>query len=107
MVRSLTLAVCLCCALRADTVLVLPFANHSAAANLDWIGEIIAETVRDALASQGLLVLDRDERLEGYRRLSLRPGAELTHASAIKIGQSLDASMVIYGEYEQQPAGEA
>lgn len=107
MVRVLTLAVVLCGALRADTVLVLPFANHSAAANLDWIGESIAETVRDALASEGLLVLDREDRLEGYRRLSLRPGAELTHASAIKIGQSLDASMVIYGEYEQQPAGDA
>jgi Tfp pilus assembly protein PilF len=80
----------------------LPFANHSAAANLDWIGESIAETVGDSLASQGLLVLDREDRLEGYRRLSLRPGAELTHASAIKLGQSLDASIVIYGEYEQQ-----
>ena|SRR5271157_1148879 len=107
MVRYVTLAVVLCCALRAETVLVLPFANHSAAANLDWIGESIAETVGDALASQGLLVLDREDRLEGYRRLSLRPGAELTHASAIKIGQSLDASIVIYGEYEQQPAGGA
>ena len=104
MVRSVTLAVLLSCALRAETVLVLPFANHSAAANLDWIGESIAETVGDALAAQGLLVLDREERLEGYRRLSLRPGTELTHASAIRIGQSLDASIVIYGEYEQQPA---
>jgi TolB-like protein len=106
MVRLLTLAVALGCALRAGTVLVLPFANHSAAANLDWIGESIAETVGDALASQGLLVLDREDRLEGYRRLSLGPGAELTHASAIKIGQSLDASIVIYGEYEQQPAAQ-
>jgi tetratricopeptide (TPR) repeat protein len=105
MVRSLTLAVLFSCALRAETVLVLPFANHSAAANLDWIGEGIAETVRDSLASQGLLVLDREDRLEGYRRASLRPGSELTHASVVKIGQSLDASIVIYGEYQQQPAG--
>lgn len=107
MVRSLTLALLLCCALRAETVLVLPFANHSAAANLDWIGESIAETVRDALASQGLLVLNREDRLEGYRRASLHPGAQLTHASIIKIGQSLDASIVIYGEYQQQPDADA
>ncbi len=104
--RFITLAVVLACSLRAGTVLVLPFANHSAAANLDWIGESIAETVGGSLASQGLLVLDREDRLEGYRRLSLRPGAELTHASAIKIGQSLDASIVIYGEYEQQQPAE-
>lgn len=107
MVRSLTLAVLFSCALRAETVLVLPFVNHSAAANLDWIGEGIAETVRDSLASQGLLVLDREDRLEGYRRASLRPGTELTHASVVKIGQSLDASMVIYGEYQQGAGADA
>lgn len=92
----------LCGALRADTVLVLPFFNQSKA-DLDWVGESISESIHDSLASEGLLVLDRDDRLEGYRRLSVRPGAELTHASVIKIGQALDASDVIYGYYELIP----
>jgi tetratricopeptide (TPR) repeat protein len=87
-------------ALRAETVLALPFFNHAASANLDWIGESIAETLRDAMAPEGVLVLDREDRLEAYRRLSLRRGAELTHASIFKIGESLDASLVIYGSYE-------
>ena len=104
MYRFVSLAVLCCGALRADTALVLPFFNHSNAQNLDWIGESIAETVHDALASEGLLVLDREDRLEGYRRLSLRPGAEITHASIIKLGESLDASQVIYGYYEVFPA---
>ena len=104
MQRILALAVLLCGPLRAETALVLPFFNHSKSANLDWIGESIAETVRDALSSEGLLVLDRADRLEAYRRLSLRPGAEVTHASIIKIGESLDASHVIYGFYELLPA---
>jgi tetratricopeptide (TPR) repeat protein len=91
-------------ALRAETALVIPFFNHSTSANLDWIGESVAETVRDALASEGLLALDRDSRMEAYRRLSLRPGAELTHASIIKIAEALDASQVIYGYYEALPA---
>ncbi|HLK64528.1 MAG TPA: tetratricopeptide repeat protein [Bryobacteraceae bacterium] len=99
----LILAVLFAGALRADTALVLPFFNHSKSANLDWIGESIAESVRDALASEGVLVLDRLDRLEAYRRLSLRPGAEVTHASVIKIGESLDASNVIYGYYELLP----
>ena len=61
--------------------------------------------MHDALSSEGVLVLDRADRLEAYRRLSLRPGAELTHASILKIGDSLDASTVIYGSYElTQPA---
>jgi tetratricopeptide (TPR) repeat protein len=88
---------------RADTVLPLPFFNHTRSASLDWIGESIAETVRDALASEGVLVLDRADRLEAYRRLAVQPGVELTHASVLKIGDSLDASQVIYGYYELLP----
>ncbi|HWD00698.1 MAG TPA: tetratricopeptide repeat protein [Candidatus Sulfopaludibacter sp.] len=83
---------------------MLPFFNHSKSPNLDWIGESIAETLHDALISEGLLALDREDRLEAYRRLNLRPGAELTHASIIKIGESLDASRVIYGDFDLTPA---
>lgn len=104
--RYLAAAVLLCGSLRAETVLVLPFFNHSESPNLDWIGESICESLHDSLASEGLLVLDREDRLEAYRRLSLRPGVELTHASVIKIGQFLDASSVIYGSYELIPAGD-
>ncbi|MCU1233862.1 MAG: repeat-containing protein [Candidatus Solibacter sp.] len=89
---------------RAETTLVLPFFNHSKSTNLDWVGESIAESVRDSLASEGILVLGRGDRFEAYRRLSLRPGAELTHASVLKIGESLDAAHVVYGFYELLPA---
>ena len=88
----------------ADTILVLPFFNESRAQNIDWIGESIAETMRESLASQNLLVLSRNDRIEAYRRLSIRPGAILTHASIIKLGEALDASQVIYGRYEMSPA---
>ena len=102
--RILSLVLLCAGVLRADTALVLSFFNHSKSANLDWVGESIAQSVRDALASEGVLVLEREERLEAYRRLSLRPGAELTHASILKIGESLDASQVVYGFYEVLPA---
>ena len=103
MQRLLALLALLCGVIHADTVLVLPFFNHSKSTNLDWIGESISETVRDALVSEGLLALDREDRLEAYRRLSLRPGAELTHASIIRIAQLLDATRVIYGDYDLLP----
>jgi len=86
-------------------VLALPFFNHAGSANLDWIGESIAETLRDATSAEGVLVLDREDRLEAYRRLSLRSGAEITHASILKIGESLDASLVIYGFYDTPSKG--
>jgi tetratricopeptide (TPR) repeat protein len=94
-------------ALYGETTLVLPFFNHANSPNLDWIGESIAETVAESLYSEGMLVLDRGDRLEGYRRLSLRPGAELTHASILKLGQALDASNVIFGSFELLPADPA
>ncbi len=103
MLRLIGAVLALCFSLRAESVLVLPFFNHSQAGNLDWIGESISEAIVDALASEGVLVLDRSDRMEAYRRLTLRPGAELTHASVIKLGQALDASSVIYGQYEVLP----
>jgi tetratricopeptide (TPR) repeat protein len=86
--------------LRAETVLVLPFFNQSNSANVDWIGESIAENVRESLTAEGVLALDREERLEAFRRLSLRTNAVLTRASIIKAGESLDATEVIFGQYE-------
>ena len=80
-------------------MLVLPFFNESSARSIDWIGESIAETIHDSLASQNVLVLSREDRLEGCRRLSIRPNAVLTHATIIKLGETLDASQVIYGTY--------
>src|SRR3954471_14602468 len=99
-------AVLVLCAggLRAQTALVVPFFNQSKTPNLDWVGESIAESVSDTLASEGLLVLDREDRMQAFRGQSLRPGAELTHASVLKLGESVDAGQVIYGYYEVLPA---
>lgn len=93
-------------AARADTVLVLPFANQSSSSNLDWIGESVSQTIFEALASRGILVLDREDRQEIYRRLSIRPNARLTRASVIKVAEALDAAQVIHGEFEFTPAAQ-
>ncbi len=85
----------------AETVAVLPFYPH-AAGNFGWIGESIAETLRESLASQSVLALNREDRVEVYRRLSVRPEAQLTRATVMKIGEALDASDVVYGDYEVQ-----
>jgi tetratricopeptide (TPR) repeat protein len=90
--------------LRGETVLVLPFFNYTKSANMEWIGESIAETIHDALSAEGILVLDREDRLEAYRRLAMRPNAVLTLASIIKAADALDAAVVVYGQYEMLPA---
>ena len=93
--------------LRADTVLVLPFFNDSGKPDLDWIGESIAETVREAFASQGMIALSRDDREEAYRSLGFHSHVTLTVASVMRIGQSLDADRVIYGDFDLRPAAAA
>lgn len=92
----------------ADTAAVLPFANRTAVADptqgsLDWIGESIAETVRDALGARGAVTLSRSEIDEAYRQLNLRTLGILTQASMLKIGEALDAEQVIYGAFEFVP----
>ncbi len=91
--------------LAAEPVLVIPFFSRSPEANVDWISESIAHTIQDALESRGILVLDRSERETVYRRLSIRPNATLTHATVIKVAEEMDASPVVYGEYELTPGG--
>ena len=91
--------------LLAGTAAVLPFANRTTTArpsqtNMDWIGESIAETIRDALGPRGMVTLSREEVDEAYRQLNLRPRGVLTAGSVLKIGEALDAEQVIYGTFE-------
>ena len=95
-------------ALQAETAAVLPFTNRTSAADptqasLDWIGESIAETVRDAIGARGVVTLSRLEVDEAYRLLSLRRAGALTQASMLKIGEALDAERVVYGSIEFMP----
>ena len=90
-----------------QTVAILPFANTSKTAMssadpaaLDWIGESIAETLREAAGARGLATLERNELLDAYRRLKLRERLPLTDASVLKIGESLDAEQVVAGTFE-------
>jgi tetratricopeptide (TPR) repeat protein len=90
-------------AARADTYLVLPFFNLSKSTNLNWIGESLAETLREALASEGLITLDRDDCVEAYRRLAIRPYSLLTTASVVKMGEAVDAEEVVFGGFDLKP----
>ena len=91
----------------AETSVVLPFANLAKDQALDWVGESICENIADALSAEGLLVLDRENRCEVYRRMSLRQYALLTRATVIKVGEALDADHVIFGQFSVsgEPSG--
>ena len=93
----------------ADTVAVLPFWNTAANSkpNLDWIGESIAETIRDSLGSRGVLTMERDDTVEAFDRLGLRERMAISEGTVVKIAEELDAEQVIYGTIEFTPNGVA
>ncbi len=97
------------CAFCADTVAVLPLfnINSAIAPDLNWIGESAAETIHETLTSYGILALSRDDRVEVYRRLGVKPEVLLTRATVMKIGQTLDAGQVVFGDYTIDPATSA
>jgi len=86
--------------------LVIPFDNSSGNPNLDWMGESVAETIRDALAAFNVPVVSRERREAAAHRLSIRPAGLLTKVSIIKLGRECGAGEVIYGRFEFTPAGE-
>ena len=96
--------------LHADSVLagsaaVLPFTNVSSvpAPGGEWIGESIAEALRETLIVRGSPVIGRADVMAAYSDLRLRPTAELTRASVLKLGQALNADEVIYGTFRSDP----
>lgn len=64
------------------------------------MGESIAETLRGEFAQANQIVLDRNTALAGMKRLDLRPEANLTKASIIRLSQTLEADMVVFGNYD-------
>jgi len=82
-------------------ILILPFATPPAqAAKYGWMGESVSEAIRESFANAGLLVVSRAERLNVYRRLSLREGVPLTRATMLKVAQTVDVDYVIHGTVE-------
>ncbi len=88
----------------AATVLVLQFHNSSQYTDLDWVGESISEKLNDEFSAQNQIVFGRESRAEALTHLTLRPGADFTKATLIRLGQSLDADYVCYGSFDAKLA---
>jgi tetratricopeptide (TPR) repeat protein len=100
--RALVLAcfAAVCLFAQSATVLVLRFQNNSSFSQLNWVGESISETLRAEFGQANQIVLDRNTSLDGMKKLSLRPEANFTKASIIRLSQTLEADLVLYGSYD-------
>ncbi|HEY0161964.1 MAG TPA: tetratricopeptide repeat protein [Edaphobacter sp.] len=80
-------------------VLVLPFENRSGQPDLGWIGESFPDTLNQRLSSSGFLTISRDDRQYALDHLGFPADFRPTHATTIRISQTLDANYVIIGSY--------
>jgi tetratricopeptide (TPR) repeat protein len=83
-----------------ELVLVLPFDNEGAPGAVDWIGSAFPEIMSDKFAAAGFLPVSRGDRIYALEHLGLPGEFRPTHASALRLAQTLDVDDVIFGTYE-------
>jgi tetratricopeptide (TPR) repeat protein len=80
----------------------IPFENKTRDANLDWIGESIAETLTFHLDSPRFLMIGRRERDSAYDSLGMPVSSILSNATIYKVANLLDANQVVLGSYSYE-----
>jgi tetratricopeptide (TPR) repeat protein len=81
-------------------LLVLPFDNKTGQPSLEWIREAAPEILGSRFASAGFAPLSRADRLYALDHLGLPAGFQPSHASSLKLAQTLDADSIIVGSYK-------
>ena len=85
-------------------VAVLPFANATGNAGLDWVerglAEMVAETLRESPSVQ---VLPMPAVLETMERLDLAPGEEIAPAQLARLRQALGTNLLVASRLERTP----
>src|SRR4029078_6822636 len=67
---------------------------------LGWIGESLPELLQVRLEWPNLNVLGREDRLVAFDRIGIPYSSQLSRASLIKIGEELDANLLIMGNFD-------
>jgi tetratricopeptide (TPR) repeat protein len=87
----------------AQTYLVAPFSNRTKAPSFDWVGESLAESIRETLAEVGYATIVRDDREEAARKLTLTPVSQVSLASLTRLCEAAGADRLVYGRVELLP----
>ncbi|HEY2858441.1 MAG TPA: tetratricopeptide repeat protein [Terracidiphilus sp.] len=87
---------------RGRILLVLPFDNRTGQPSLEWIHEAAPEVLSHRLSSAGFAPLSRGDRLYALDHLGLPQGFQPSHASSLKLAQTLDADSIIVGSYRTE-----
>jgi hypothetical protein len=87
----------------SQTYLVATFSNRTSVASFDWLGESLAETIRDTLTEEGFATISREEREEAAKKLAIKHVSDVSLASLAKLCEATGAERLIYGRLEFLP----
>lgn len=80
--------------------LVMPFQASSTEARADWLGELAAVAITRELRAAGVPAIPRDDRLQAMDRLRVPGVPLLSHATVLRLGRAVGATLVIVGRIE-------
>ncbi len=83
-----------------DTVLVMPFDNHSKVAGADWISEACAEVLSQRMSSAHVYIVSRDDRLFALDHAGVPAAARPSRATIFRVAEQMGADFVVLGSYE-------
>ena len=110
LIFRLIAAVVLCCgavlpcvaqnpAAPVQTLLILPFENHSKSPGLEWIGESFPEILAQRLSSPSMYIISREDRVYAFDRMGIPVSARPSHATLYRIAEQMDCDYVVMGDY--------
>ena len=82
-----------------QTLLILPFENHSKSPGLEWIGESFPEILSQRLSSPSMYIVSREDRVYAFDRMGIPVTARPSHATMYRIAEQMDCDYVVMGDY--------
>ena len=80
--------------------LVMPFQATSTESRTDWLGELAAVAITRELRAAGVSAIRRDDRLQAMDRLRVPDVPRLSHATVIRLGSAVGATVIVVGRVE-------
>jgi tetratricopeptide (TPR) repeat protein len=82
------------------TLLVMPFENRSKAAGAEWFSEACSEVLVQRMASPGLYVVNRNQRVYSFDHAGVPVTVKPSRATVFRVAEELGADFVVLGSYE-------
>ena len=81
-------------------IIIFPFEGEISENSLDWLDGGVAHSISRQLEVPGVMVVDRKELAALVESLDLPPGAQISHASMIRVAQRAAARLLVLGSWQ-------